>query len=70
MVSEIVTIEETVSTCSSSLPQNESESKMPEDETSGFLEDQSSEGIGDKNLNQIHKFMTSHKLVFTNEFHK
>ena len=52
MVSEIVTIEETVSTCSSSLPQNESESKMPEDETSGFLEDQSSEGIVDKNLNQ------------------
>jgi len=45
------TIEETVSTCSSSLPRNESASKMPEDETSGFLEDQSSEGTGDKNTN-------------------
>ena len=50
MASEIATIEtvETVSTCSSSLPRNESESKMPEDETSGFLEDQTSEGIDDK----------------------
>ena len=47
MVSE-ETIEETVSTCSSSLPRNESASNMPEDETSGFLEDQSSEGNGDK----------------------
>ena len=54
MVSE-ETIEETVSTCSSSLPRNESATNMPEDETSGFLEDQSSEGNGDKMLNKLVK---------------